>query len=474
MKKIKKITVMLTLFTLALLLLVGCVAPSPAETDTTSADTSETTTEPGGSENDSINIATSGSSGYKLVRPEKCSQAVIDAMQALNKAIEKKYNILLSTADDWVKGLERGAFYESDEPELLVGKTNRKESNEIYSSLARGEYKTAVVGNKLVIVGYNDYLTALAVEEFIKSVVDKSSESLSVPANYSFVGKSKSDLIGDTDATMRVMTFNILGSGSEPNKRNPYIINIVDTYQPGVVCFQECNKAQHEAVVNNLNGYGVATQKHSNGTTYDYTPIAYRTDLYRVIKAGVEWNRMRYEKTNTKCTSWAVFEELQSGDFFAVVNIHGSLWTKDYDLPAGKTYEDMRALAVTWRDDNVRQMHDISERIISEYGQLPIVWTGDFNFNADASAYKIATNECGMLDAEQTATEAKNISATLHTVGQAPSATGKSIDHIFGNENVIFRVHHVCKSGDELKASDHCAVFADLKFATSETNTSAQ
>ena len=51
--------------------------------------------------------------------------------------------------------------------EILVGDTNRPETKSFLKSLAPNEYGFGVVGNKLVIAGWGDYTSAMAIDAFI-------------------------------------------------------------------------------------------------------------------------------------------------------------------------------------------------------------------------------------------------------------------------------------------------------------------
>jgi endonuclease/exonuclease/phosphatase family metal-dependent hydrolase len=72
-----------------------------------------------------------------------------------------------------------------------------------------------------------------------------------------------------------------------------------------------------------------------------------------------------------------------------------------------------------------------------------------------------------MHDAEMSATDSSvpNI-RTWHPAGARHEVEeGGSIDHIFGNSKVIFRNHKICyELDDEVAASDHYAVYADVKI----------
>jgi hypothetical protein len=115
-------------------------------------------------------LVTQGTTDYVIVRPEQCQNYITDAMTDLRKAIESKYGVSIKPQDDWVKGHPKGEAYISEAPEILIGETNRKESMDVLASLQPGEYKVCVSGNKLVLIGTTDYLTGLAVQEFVKFV----------------------------------------------------------------------------------------------------------------------------------------------------------------------------------------------------------------------------------------------------------------------------------------------------------------
>ena len=80
-----------------------------------------------------------------------------------------------------------------------------------------------VVGNKLVIVGYSDYLTSIAVESFVSSIVNTAdSTKLAVKSDYSFL-KSQVDFYTLlTGITMYAMGDSYFG-GSTIGKENTWV-----------------------------------------------------------------------------------------------------------------------------------------------------------------------------------------------------------------------------------------------------------
>jgi endonuclease/exonuclease/phosphatase family metal-dependent hydrolase len=112
--------------------------------------------------------------------------------------------------------------------------------------------------------------------------------------------------------------------------------------------------------------------------------------------------------------------------------------------------------------DNVREMLELKESIKSKYGDISVLFTGDFNFNSDEITYQLI-RDAGLTEAELSAAVRMEGLGTWHPVGVAPGI-GKSIDHIFYHpDDVTALRHHIAMAeGFELDASDHCAVWADI------------
>lgn len=466
----KKLLATISLLLSIVLLLSACVTPdlpdaNNSQNDTGSDSSSDTDPEiPDGQ----ITVVENGKTEYTVIKPQRCSDLLTNSLVALRAKFGEicgvDVNKSLLPSDDWVQDLGKDEVYKSDAKEILLGATNRQETKDVLDKLDEGEYAISFTDTKIVLVGKNEYLSTLAISLFIKDYLRKSENgNLKLTPGTFHKEKSKVQNLGDTDATLRIMTFNILGSSESPDTRYPYIIKSILTYNPGIVSFQECNDNCYSKIISKLDGYKSAHNTHSGTSTKVYTPIIYRTDLYNLVESGQEWLDQRYTKTNTKSIGWAVFEEISTGKKFAVVNMHGALWVDTYKLPEGKTHAQMKSEALLWRVDNIRQMNDRMKAILEKYPDIPCLWTGDFNFTKDSDAYKAAINY-GMKDAEFSATESHDTGTkTTHAVGVAP-ATGNSIDHVFGNDKVTFRVHKICNTGDDLKGSDHCPVFADVKF----------
>ena len=95
---------------------------------------------------------------------------VVNCTLDLRTDLSKKFkdvNFPLST--DWVG---RGKEPDSSAYEILVGRTNRPETQSFLETLAANEYGYAVVGNKIVITGWSDMTIGLALDLFAADLGD--------------------------------------------------------------------------------------------------------------------------------------------------------------------------------------------------------------------------------------------------------------------------------------------------------------
>ena len=96
---------------------------------------------------------------YAIIRSEKSSDVLTDEIARFYKDLTK------ISEHDAVYSIDSDTIYASEE-EILIGHTNRSETQDILSQISENEYVIAVVGNKIVITGLNDTVTSMAVRYF--------------------------------------------------------------------------------------------------------------------------------------------------------------------------------------------------------------------------------------------------------------------------------------------------------------------
>ncbi|MBR6709518.1 MAG: hypothetical protein IKL84_07565 [Clostridia bacterium] len=171
------------LFFILLFLLCGCsrvpVQP-PSDTtavDVTAADTTAAETVP----TNTFTVVSGGASDFRIIRGDTCGAEVTRAAAELYDAIADATGTALGITTDWVKEA-------SDIPvgtaEILVGMTNRAESQQYAENLSADDYVIAVSGSRVVLLGGTPAATARAVERFITHYL--TGEELVLPADLYF------------------------------------------------------------------------------------------------------------------------------------------------------------------------------------------------------------------------------------------------------------------------------------------------
>ena len=411
-------------------------------------------------------VAPGGGSEFTIVHSTLGDKELTSAINVLQARLEIKFSASIKSVSHVANG-EKGTV-QNDNFEILIGQTNRKESEEALKSLAYGEYVIRVVGNKLVITGTTPDAIIEALNIFMDKYITGGDKSSGIVVSRSEEIKGTKDLsVMYKDADMRIMTLNVALNNYEPEKRRTHILNLINDYNPSVICFQEYNAASYTRIGDALAGnYRAAISKHPDGSgTAIYTPIYYRTDMFTLVDSDGGWLRDRYTGTNTKCYSWAVLKFKDTGKTFAVTNLHGAIASKDYEGYENYSDEQISQLAISWTYGNVKQLLEIIASIKAEHGNIPFLCAGDFNFDKTMSAYKLATDS-GMVEAETHATVSRCEGYRgTHTPG-TPARYGNTIDHIFYDPSYVTAyVHYTgATSVDELSASDHLMVYADVGF----------
>lgn len=162
---------------LALLLTLGlcaCGKEAPAQTtnDTATDDTTATVTKavPEAPADAALYLVEYGKTTYCVIRPEDCPDAISKSAATLYQKIKEKTGTMLKLNSDWYNPREKNP--DLSKPEILVGATNRPETAEVLAALPENSYTVTLKNNKLVIVGTDNNLTALALFDFEEKILN--------------------------------------------------------------------------------------------------------------------------------------------------------------------------------------------------------------------------------------------------------------------------------------------------------------
>lgn len=114
-------------------------------------------------------IIKEGTANYTIIRSEQASYNITECTKGLFNSISQLTGVSINLATDYLKA---GETPDSSLPEILIGDTNRPETQQVKASLGANEYAIQKVGNKIVIVGSSESLTVKAKDAFIDIVRD--------------------------------------------------------------------------------------------------------------------------------------------------------------------------------------------------------------------------------------------------------------------------------------------------------------
>lgn len=240
--------------------------------------------------------------------------------------------------------------------------------------------------------------------------------------------------------------------------RNTLVRALVREFDADICTFQECgpqtNRADSPDIVSLMQDvYAEATPEYQS---FNYTPVFYKKEKFTVLDKGY----LLYDglnDANSKSVTWAVLEEKDSGEKYAVASTH--FWW----MARGEEDSNQRI-------ENARQLQALCEEIIEKY-HLPVIIGGDFNNGKDSEqgdAPYWAMLAMGFRDIR---TLAKTATAEVYTCREAypvlkeDGTYGKCevwphecIDYIFvyGDDPLTVSKFDIITSDAALTASDHC------------------
>jgi len=380
--------------------------------------------------------------GYKIIYSRAAGLALANA-RLLANAIEETYGVKLEVLSDRTEVTER---------EILVGMTSREASKKYLTPENSGSYHIRVEGKTLIIGGYEHLVTHVAVDDIIAKDIRGYGDRLPYTTDYERsvpMFSDKAELAEGAD--IRVFSFNVLFNTTVKNptplERSACLVNIMKYFEPDVIGLQEMNIHWHNAYADVApDNYKLVNENTETGVL-NYSTIAYNVNKVKVIENGVK----TYSKGNhsgLRVASWALFETLDGGERFILINTHWDI-EDNFKMP------------------QAIEMGELAVELKAKYG-CPIVTTGDYNRRPSTLEYKKFVEITGFVNAQDVAKASGNLGGSTHgsdPFGMPPSSNNtEAIDHIFSSTDAEFMYFTILHDKFALEASDHCPIYADIKL----------
>ena len=472
---VRAIALLLLAFTV-LPLLFACGGADGKADDTTPADQQtpdttpppETTTAP---EALDLTVFADGATDFVILRPDS-EDAAVEA-----KAASELCNAFRAATGKYIKITTDWKTNAVNEYEICVGNVAR--NGEYYNidtaSIPQDEFIVKVCGTRIVLLGNNEYGTSKAVEWFIEnylSATDASLTSLSVPADFSYSAKF------EQPKTIRIMTQNLLGTDTEYQDyvkdpkwadrikvdlsqhtlavRQPRVLDLFKTYAPDAIGVQECSASWRTYFDKNLSKI---SYRRVGASKNQKIGIVYNTNTLKVVTHASFWLSENPEKLpisaewgapsdglTERLGMYIVFEVIATGERFIMFNTHLDT-TKNNIIQTKQT----------------EVLLDYIAKAQEKYPGLPVVMTGDFNYNMTSAHYKVLMSTT-LGDTKKLSTKSEGGGSFNKFIGQ--SYASQPIDQIVATKDgFVFHAYKVLyDTVDGCFLSDHYAVIADMEI----------
>ena len=197
----------------------------------------------------SLYISKDGEADYEFVYPEIISEAVLSAIYSAKYSIKDKTGANFKVDSDTVKDKQD---IPTDTKEILIGHTNRTESEIAMSELKERSFLIKVIENRVVIVADDDALLIDAINCFINKYIVYSDNNISVPKDMSFISDSteyqpvKDN--GDGTVTLKLNRFSI-AYDSDNNQK--FIEPLANAFAKRVINKYKCPLGASEDEIKN-------------------------------------------------------------------------------------------------------------------------------------------------------------------------------------------------------------------------------
>ena len=337
------------------------------------------------------------------------------------------------------RGINIPVMPDSEEPveyEILIGHTNREESEAAYTGFfapERMHYTIDLVGKKYVLAGYEWFSTKKAID-----VVCDAVRLGKAPENFRHRNKEMHGKAPERDGAYRALHYNVLvewinwGCGGilegPVYKRREPLSNIILSYSPDFICFCEVFE-RWAANLSEILGhqYSFIYLDRTDNNHSNRTPLAYDRTKFRLIECAYE-NLPTTQHINFRVMTWGLLEERSTGKRLLVCGTH---WDSSNCEP-----------------DRQKQALICAEVIneLSRKHSAEVIFMGDFNTRTGLAAYDDLLANCPLVDAE------------------GDARTDWSVDHIFVSKNIKVNCCKRETGKSQNYASDHAPVICDFDF----------
>ncbi len=311
-----------------------------------------------------------------------------------------------------------------------------------------------------------------------------------------YTGDATTSLMSASNGAIRTMFYNVYGwnNWKDANKnevtgtqapaltlRQDLQRDLLSAYAPDVIGFQEYNKdTYHQSFTQILNDLGytelaVTVPDRGGSARANHTPLFYKADRVKPVDnaKGFVWYDCTDNQGNwsySKSVTWAVFEEIATGNQFAVFNTHFMQWydsnSDSDDIDAGESAEQ--------RKNNAMALLNVISEVAKQYSNIPMIVGGDLNYAVTTADAHTALVDGGLTYLPNSGNSYHGFYTydavkKIYDMDSTTIPSPYTLDRIFlgGNTQSIEYSHALVLDDTANRASDHSPTLVDIIFRAS-------
>lgn len=257
---------------------------------------------------------------------------------------------------------------------------------------------------------------------------------------------------------LKVMTYNIRydNAGDSINSWSNRILKmetLLNKHNADIIGFQEVLNNQLNDLEKILSGFGHAGVGRDDGKIKgEFSPIFFRESKFKCLNSGTFWlsptpnviGSVGWDAAITRICTYVKLKEKETGKVFFVFNTH-------FDH-IGDSARMMSAKLI------IQKINELAKG-------LPVILTGDFNSEPDASGYKVITNSAKPVLSDTYSDDNSTASHCTFKGFEVNSPICKRIDYIFITHKFEKLNYKIIDDNDgSYYTSDHLAVTVELSW----------
>lgn len=305
-----------------------------------------------------------------------------------------------------------------------------------------------------------------------------------------YTGDATTSLMSASNGAIRTMFYNVYGwnNWKDANKnevtgtqapalalRQDLQRDLLSAYAPDVIGFQEYNKdTYHQSFTQILNDLGytelaVTVPDRGGSARANHTPLFYKADRVKPVDnaKGFVWYDCTDNQGNwsySKSVTWAVFEEIATGNQFAVFNTHFMQNATVSGTEVGPTE----------RLANAQELMDVIKGVVAQYSDIPMIVGGDLNYASTSDTPHNALVDGGLTYLPNTGNSyhgfyTYDADKKIYNMDSTTIPSPYTLDRIFlgGITQNITERHALVLDDTANRASDHSPTLVDIIFRAS-------